>query len=250
MDGGQTVIYTLFADPTLMRLMRLKIAEAKPEPLNKEATKSEFEPAVSNDGRMLAFVQLRGSLSLGLEIRDLDTNRRSEVPPGEGFSGMRSPAISPDRSQVVYALPHDGRQKLYIVSSQGGSPRMLTDGQGIDNWPSFSPDGRQIVFSSSRDRNFELYLVDSEGKDLRRLTDHPRQDIRPAFSPDGKRIAFTSHRDGVARVYVMNADGTSVQGVKPVGDRDDFPTWHPDGRRLVLVSERGGGHDLYVVDAP
>ena len=249
-DGGDTVVYTLFANPTLMRLMRLRVSDGTSEPVNKQAGSSEFEPAISADGRVMAFVQLRGVLSLALEIRDLETNRRTEVPPADGFAGMRSPAVSPDHLQVIYSFADAGRQKLYQISSEGGSPKMLTDGPGIDNWPSFSPDGRKIVFSSTRDGNFEIYVMDLEHRQVRRLTDNPRQDIRPRYSPDGKRIAFTSYRDGDAHVYLMADDGSGVQRIATGGERDDFPNWHPAGRQVVLVSEQNGHQDLYLADAP
>lgn len=250
LDTGQTVIYTLFANPTLMRLMRLNTVTGAVEPFDAKASTSEFEAEVSVDGRVMAFVQLRGVLSLALVIRDLETNRRAEVPPAPGLSGMRSPAISPDHMRVVYSFADEGRQKLYEVSSEGGTPKKITDGPGVDNWPCFSPDGQTILFSSTRDGNYDLYLLESDRKHVRRLTDHARQDIRPRFSPDGKRIALTSYRDGGAHVYVMNADGSHIQRVVTGGDRDDYPSWHPDGRKIVLVSEQNGQQDLYLADAP
>jgi len=249
-DGGKSVIYARFADTTLLRLMKVGLADGKVEILNPSATKNEFDPALSPDGRLLAFVQTRGLLSLALVMRDLENNRDAEVPPAQGLAGMRSPAVAPDKSRVVYSFAEDARQKLYVVSAQGGTPKMLTDGKGLDNWPGFSPDGSQIVFGSSRDGNFELYLMHSDGTDVRRITNHPSEDKRPSFSPDGKRIAFTSRRDGEPHVYVMNADGSDVRRLETGGETDDYAAWHPDGRRLVLVSEREGKHDLYLVDAP
>lgn len=247
---GEEIVYTLMATPKLFRLMRLKLADQSVEPLHQEASKSELDPARSLDGRYLAFVQLRGILSLALVIRDLQAGTDGVVPPASGFAGMRSPAIAPDGKRVLYSFAENGQQHIYSVDMRGGDRRAITGGVGINNWPSYSPDGKWLAFGSSRNGKFDVWVMGADGGSLRRLTSSPRQDIRPRFSPDGRRIAFTSHRDGTARVYVMNADGTAVQRVQTESEGDDYPTWHPDGRRLVLVSEIAGQHDLVLVDAP
>jgi TolB protein len=246
---GEEVIYTLMATPKLFRLMRLKLGDRSVEPWHRDAPKSELDPAVSVDGRYLAFVQLRGVLSLALVIRDLQAGSDGGVPPASGFAGMRSPAIAPDGKRVLYCFAGKGSQHIYSVDMQGGDRRMLTAGVGIDNWPCYSPDGKWVVFGSSRRGKFDVWVMSADGGNLRRLTDSPRQDIRPRFSPDGRRIAFTSHRDGRPRVYVMNADGSAVKRLETGSEGDDFPTWHPDGRRLLFVSEVAGQRDLVLMDA-
>jgi Tol biopolymer transport system component len=248
--NGEEIVYALLENPAQLRLMRLNVADGSTQPLHADVTKSEFEPALSPDGRYLAFIQSRGNLSLALVIRDREQNRDAEVPPGGGFSGMRSPAISPDAKRVLYAYPEEGRQHIYSVNIEAQDRKQLTDSNGVNNWPSYAPDGRQVVFGSTRDGNYDIYLMQADGSEVRRLTENRFQDIRPRFSPDGKRIAFTSSRDGNYEIYVMNADGSGVTRVTNHPERDDYPAWHPDGKRLVVVSERDGAFDLYRVDAP
>ena len=250
LPGGKELVFTLLESPVQLRLMKLKLADGSVEPLHPNVTKSEFEPAFSADGRYIAFVQSRGNLSLALVIRDRMQKSDSEVRPAGGFSGMRSPAISPDGSRVLYCFPDDGRQQIYSVNLKATDRKLLTNSGGINNWPCFSSDGKRIVFGSTRDEGYELYVMNSDGGAVRRITSSPRQDIRPRFSPDGKRIAFTSSRDGNYEIYVINADGSRPQRITNHEERDDFATWHPDGRRLVVVSEREGRHDLYLVDVP
>jgi Tol biopolymer transport system component len=239
------IIYCELADPTLYRITRLTLADGSTRPLHPEAQTSEFEPALSADGNGVAFLKTVGPLRVNLVIEDDAGSKLGEVVPGEGFSGMRSPAFAPDHSAVVYSFGERGRQQLFVVRSDGSGKKPLTDSSGINNWPSYSPDGKQIVFSSSRDGDFEVYVMNADGSTVRRLTESPGQDIRPRFSPDGKRIAFTSHRDGNAEIYVLDADGSRVLRMTESPDRDDYPDWMPDGHELVFVAERGGRHDLY-----
>jgi Tol biopolymer transport system component len=246
-DGGRDIIYVDFEKPELFRLQRLNVASKKIEPLHPNASKSEFEPTVSADGRFYAYLRTRGVLSVGVTVRNVAAGTDVDIAPGTGFSGLRAPALSPDGNQIAYSFA-DGEQHIYVVDAKGENRKALTSGKGINTEPCYSPDGKQIAFVSSRDGNFDIYVMNADGSNVRRLTNHPSRDLRPRFSPDGKRIAFTSHRDGNAEIYVMNSDGSNQRRLTHNPERDDYPAWHPDGRRLVYVSERDGKHDLYLLE--
>ncbi|HLQ45453.1 MAG TPA: LpqB family beta-propeller domain-containing protein, partial [Planctomycetaceae bacterium] len=207
-NGEREIIYADLERPEQWRLRRLKLATRTVEPLHPKATTSEFEPAVSADGRVFAFVKTTGTLSVSIVIRTLATETEAVVPPGAGFSGLRAPAVAPDGSRVAFSFA-DGPQHIYSVDASGQDRKALTSGEGVNTEPSYSPDGKSIAFASSRDGNFEIYVMAADGGNVHRLTNSPYRDLRPRFSPDGQRIAFTSHRDGNAEIYVMNADGTA-----------------------------------------
>ena len=249
-DEGRELVYVDFADPTLFQLRRLVLADGTNELLHAKSTAPEFEPTWSADGENYAHLKLRGVLSISIVVRDKQGAILSEILPGAGFNGYRSPALSPDHSRLAFSYAEKGAQQIYSSQLNGEDRKQLTESTGISNWPSYSPDGRSIVFGSSRDGNFEIYRMSADGSDVCRLTDNPFQDIRPRFSPDGLHIAFTSHRDGNAEIYVMNADGSALQRIIDSADRDDYAEWHPDSKRLVLVSEREGKHDLYLLSVP
>jgi tricorn protease-like protein len=246
---GESLVYVDFEKPTLYRLQRLHLASGTIEALHPEASTFQFEPAWARRAPVYAYAHTRGTLSVSVIIRR-DKEQLAEILPGGGFDGLRSPAVAPDGTRVLYSHAERGRQQIFSVAPDGSETRPLTDSPGNNNWPDFSPDGRQIVFSSSRTSDYEIHVMDSDGGNVRPLTDSPLQDIRPRFSPDGSRIAFTSHRDGNAELYVMQADGTVVTRVTQHDERDDYPAWHPDGAHLVAVCERDGEHDLYLIDAP
>lgn len=247
---GTDILYALLEKPNQLRLMKMALNDRKSSALHPTETRSEFEPAVSKDGRYLSFVQNRGNLSLALVIQDLMENLTKEVSPGGGFSGMRSPAFPPDNSQVLFSYPEDGRQQIYAVDLNGKNRRTVIDSEGVNNWPNVSPDGQRILFSSSRDDDYEIYVASLNGSDPKRLTFSPGQDIRARFSPDGSRIAFTSNRDGNYEVYVMQSDGSQPVRVTNHPEQDDYAMWLPNGRQLIVVSERNGAFDFYQIDAP
>jgi len=248
-NKGKELVYVRQQSPVQMRIMRLKLTDRSTKPLHPEASRTEFDPAFSADGRYQVFLQNRGNLSVALVIRDTVAHTDAVIKPAGGFSAMRSPAISPDNRRVLYSYPVGGRQSLFSVNMQAADRKQLTNTPGINNWPNFSPDGKQIVLGSTRDGNFELYIMKADGSLVRRLTNHPRLDIRPRFSPDGKRIAFVSNRDGNYEVYTMKTDGSDLQRITRNLERDDYPVWHPDGRKLAIVSERAGRYDIYLIPA-
>ena len=68
--SGMELLYVLHDKPNRLRLMKLSLKDGQSTPLHPDETRSELEPAVSRDGRFLAFVQNRGNLSLALVIQD------------------------------------------------------------------------------------------------------------------------------------------------------------------------------------
>jgi TolB protein len=248
--SGNELVYVVNDIPTRMRLMKLRLSEKTVSPVHADETRAEFEPSYSADGRLMAFVQSRGNLSLALVVKETNGTKESSAVLGSGFAGLRAPSFSPDGTRVVYSFPDDGRQQISSCNLEVNDRRVLIDSVGINNWPSWSPDGKRLLFASSRDDDFEIYTANADGSQPQRLTRSPKQDIRPRWSPDGKRIAFTSNRDGNYEIYVMLADGSEPRRVTDHAERDDYATWHPDGKRLVVVSERRGKSDLYLVDAP
>ncbi|MCH7725015.1 MAG: PD40 domain-containing protein [Planctomycetes bacterium] len=249
-ENGKTLIYCYDETQALVRMMRMDVEERKPTPVFTDAgDKHHLEPAVSPDGRFIAYTQCTGNLTAQLVIRNLKDNKSAFVKHS-GRGGTRSPVFSPDSKLVVYAFAETGPQQLWSVSIEAKEKKQLTQSQGVSNWPTFTPDGKTLVFSNSRENNYEIYSMNLDGSNEKRLTTNKLMDIRPAVSPDGKRIAFVSTRDGNYEVYIMNIDGTDVRRITHSEERDDYPTWHPNGRQLVMVSERDGLFDLYLADVP
>src|SRR6266446_8902767 len=118
------------------------------------------------------------------------------------FHWLADPRIAPDGSQVVYTLVsvnarHDGYETaLWIVSTQGGTPRRLTSGPH-DAQARWSPDGKRLAFRRTREKDGKpqtanLYILSMQGGEARAVTDLPKDTDDAVWSPDGKRIAFTS----------------------------------------------------------
>lgn len=113
--------------------------------------------------------------------------------------------ISPDGSRMVFTIgevtPDLTRRitRLWTVSSAGGDPKRLTEGDFNESTPRYSPDGKQIAFYSDRDGKAGLWVAPATGGNPKLLT-HVYQtnfylkNAGETFSwaPDSKRIAFIS----------------------------------------------------------
>ena len=167
----------------------------------------------------------------------------------------------------IPGLPRLSAYEIYVMDTDGGNQRRLTNDPANDYAPSWSPDGRRIAFVSDRDGHVnergsplpEIYVMNADGGNQQNLTNHPSDDRSPSWSPDGKRIVFQSDREGRFNddIYVMDADGGNLQILTDNRNDDEDPSWSPDGERIAFSSSREGHvedkfgitDEIYVMDA-
>jgi len=146
-----------------------------------------------------------------------------------------------------------GYSHLFVISTDGGTPRQLTSGDFNHNGPlTWTPDGRHIVFSANRNEDWEyqplesdIYTVDVDSGELKRLTLRTGPDESPVISPDGRHIAFLGFDDKlqgyqISRLHVMNLDGSNVRVLLDGLDRSIFdPSWAGNDTLYYLYDDRG-----------
>ena len=123
-SDGERIVYVDFERPNLYRLKRLSLSGGEAEDLHPEVASFEFEPAWSRGTDVYAYAHIRGTLSVSVLIRSPGKDP-VEILPGGGFDGLRSPAVSPDGSRVLYAHGAKGAQQIHSASTTGPTSRRM-----------------------------------------------------------------------------------------------------------------------------
>ena len=111
-------------------------------------------PAVSSDGRFVAFSSSARNLGAGepgvrVYVRDMASGTTAVVSSlGEG-SGFE-PAISADGARVAYTSTRGGRSRVLLRDRATGKTTAITGAKGISFDPSLSGDGTRVAFASNR----------------------------------------------------------------------------------------------------
>jgi Tol biopolymer transport system component len=175
----------------------------------------DAEATVSPDGTRIVFTSVRdGDLDLYSMRTDGSDLRRLTFE--KGYDG--GAFFSADGKQIVYRAHHPQDAdalaryeellaegliepsvlEIFVMDTDGGNKRQITDNGAANFCPFFHPDGKHIIFSSNMDdprgRDFNLYLIGTDGAGLERVTSDPSFDGFPMFSPDGRKLVFASNR--------------------------------------------------------
>lgn len=115
----------------------------------------EQAPAVSPDGRQLAYIRGLGHLI----VRELETGREHTLLEAWNWPEFR---WSPDSRWIAYAVADaEYNSDVWIVPADGSAPAVnITRHPDNDSGPQWSADGQVLAFSSQRDGfDTDLYLV-------------------------------------------------------------------------------------------
>ncbi|HEU4366425.1 MAG TPA: protein kinase, partial [Candidatus Krumholzibacteria bacterium] len=199
----------------------------------------DSEPAVSPDGRLIAFSAVRQN-GQGLWLMDVAT--RGEVKLT--VDADRLPRFTADGGSILFTRVRDGRPSLWRVPVIGGAPRLLIDG-AADADP--SPDGARIAYvgsaTGSSGEEVRLMVARSDGTEARALWSLGSVVIgSPRWSPDGERIAIViagGQNSPNSFVIVNASDGASRQFPAPNGSVLSTVVWDGAGKGVILAEGVG-----------
>ena len=226
-------------------------------------------PALSPDGRWLAFLSSRSLLSIDVFIADATNGRvvrkLTSTATNPHFSSIQFiySAGAWDRAsrRLAVATVASGRAALAIYDAQNGDLDREIRITEVDEIlaPVWAPDDSAIAFTGLRGGLTDLYVYDLQTNRLRRLTTDVFAELQPAWSPDGRRIAFATDRFtsdmatlsfgpyGLAVIDVQS--GIVDRVLADTKGKAINPQWAPDGQALYFISDRDGVSNVYRVGA-
>ncbi len=214
-------------------------------PMISAANQWTFQPAVSRDGKLVAFSSTRsGSYEIWLAERD-GARPRQLTTFGGSFAGL--PRWSPDGRSILVSARSEDRAQAFIVPAAGGTPRRVSP-PGVDvASPSWSRDGRSIYFGSSQSGEWQVWRVAADGSGA------PAQVTNAGAyaameSLDGGWLYFTRvDRPGLWRMRLATLADEEV--VTAALRQEDWASWTIGGAGVYFL-ERDPSGEVFVTLKP
>lgn len=164
----------------------------------------------------------------------------------------RSPAISPDRKQIVYASS-DG--SLGIMTACGKENHIADLPKGNYNYPDWSPSGKCLVFTAfifmGPDMEYgSLWQYETADKTIDKSLQQSGTQIDPACLGNGEilySLALSGPQIQIShQLWKYNPDTKRAQQLLIGHFNDMQPSPSAGGDKIVFASDRSGNFDLWL----
>jgi TolB protein len=201
-------------------------------------------PSWAPDNSKLAFVSYRPKPEI--TIYSYIDGSRIPFPMFNTFAS--TPAISPDGTEVVFALRTPrGDSDLFISKLDGSGRRNITNNPALDTSPTWSPSGRQIAYISGIPG--QINICDSDGSNVRKIVKEGGDADGVAWSPNGKWLAFhwKPRLSANYDLFIVDVSSGAIRQLTSNSGSNEYPSWAPDGRHVVFQSNRTGIYQIYIM---
>jgi serine/threonine protein kinase len=217
-----------------------RIGAKKAENLTENYKDDDTQPAISFDGKRIAF---RSSREGGGIFIMTETGESPKKLIGFGYN----PAWSPDGKEIVCtenSIETGARtqsiSKMWIVSTITGESRVLTESDAVQ--ASWSPNNKRIAYwSLTEGIQRDIRTISVKGGEPVPVTNDAIQDFNPVWSPDGRYLYFITNRKGILGLWRVEIDEDSG---KTLGEPELVPL--PSSRSGHVSFSQDGKSMTYV----
>lgn len=232
---------------------------------SRRASELNVGPALSPDGRYVAFLSSRELFDINLFLADARTGQivreLASSDRNAHFESLRfiesGGAWAPDSKQLAFITFEKGDNFLAIVDVESRKIRSVRiPGVSAINNVAWSPDGHTIALSGQITGVSDLFLYDLDTNQVRQLTNDKYADLQPAFSPDGRTIAFVSDRGAEGsieqlaynqmKISTIDIDSGVIRTLPLFANTKHInPQWGTDNQTIYFIANPEGIPDVY-----
>lgn len=209
----------------------------------------DWMPAVSPDGRVLAFVRgtersVRDLYAMNLSSGSL----RRLTTDGKLIVGI---TWSADGSDIIFSSNRGGTLALWRIALRGGTPVREPVGTEDSYGPTIARRGGRLAYShGSADWSIDAIDLGSPHRtDESEVLASSEQDEAPTIASTGDRLAFQSWRSGAQEIWVAGITGNNLLQLTSMGASAGSPSWSPDAHFLAFDARPDSFAHIYLMDA-
>lgn len=236
----------------------------------RNAGEINISPAVSPDGRYVAFYSEKDLFSIDLFLAHATSgkiiHRLSSIVHDNEVDALNfiesAGTWSPDSRQFAFIAFSKGRNKILIVDAFDDKlmNEITLPGVPSFNYPAWSPDGQNIVVSGLVNGVNDLYMVNIGTGAVTQLTHDPWCNIHPAWSPNGSQIVYTTDKPSAMNLannskpgynlatLTVDSGAITIFDIFPTADNLN-PMFSGDGHNIYFLSNSDGYRNLFKFDS-
>jgi len=199
------------------------------------------EVGFSPDGRWLLYVTADG-----LWRSRPDGSNRLRLAADSPGTSLHDPRWRPDSRLVLFSEQQESKNRIYLVSAEGGAPRSILDEKHLRDSPGWSPDGKSLVFSildeprPGHPAENGVYFFELENGRTTKVPDSAGL-FAACWSPDGRYLAAVSADSDILKLYDIPRARWSVVAT---GKKLTPPVWSPDAKYIYFQDAEAPGQSL------
>lgn len=155
-----------------------------------------------------------------------------------------SPQWSPDGKEIVFdvGLERDWRapRALFVIDSDGGSPRPLLFDHFSNGRPIWSHDGRWIYFASDRSGDWQVWKIRKSGGTPVQIT--KEGGFAAQESADGKYLYYSKTRVDFPEIWLVPTNGGYETPIYPGIRPHDWAAWQLLDHGILFAGGGEKGH--------
>lgn len=207
----------------------------------------ERMPAMSPDGRYIAFISDRGG---NYDVWRMNADGSEPVQLTRTDVAEIHPFWTPDSRRIVFNRRVAGERvyAIWSMAADGSDPQVLLQDSELNSYAQISPDGRLLVFDKWWDNdetNGEIMVMEVDTRALRRMTENDVYDGYPAWFPDSRHIVYSSEVDGLFKLFRMDVTTGAREQLTFGPGNDQRANVSSDGTRVLFNRELDNSIEIY-----